>query len=159
METETRAAGIVLVNVRRSATPANPESRRREAAAGDWPVRAHIAEDAATCRYLAAISRDRLVGLWLITGQSRTPAGRLRFTLEPCPDGKELVGTRVPASWRWARGQSWPIKTSEDDPLAELNPIGSATIGDFQVQLAANGRALTITAPRGGSVIVETARD
>ncbi len=97
----------VVVNTRRSTTPTDPESHRRQAAAGAWPIRASIAETAATCRWLVAVHRDKIAGVWAIESQ-RIEDGRISFVLQATWDTETFVGAVAPPGMRWRRGETWP---------------------------------------------------
>ncbi len=145
-------SSTVIVNTRQSARPADGPKRRKDCAAGAWPLRGDLEQRVSQAEWVVGVHRGRVLGAWPLAGHEVGEDGRVTFDL-----GDEVLGVagrQAPAGWRWRRGESWPIKVIDADPLVALKQ--PFMLGPFAMQLAPDERTLTVLAPAGASVIVNT---
>jgi hypothetical protein len=107
------------------------------------------------------IYRNQAVTAYDITGWTRLPDGRVKFTGVESKKWKHLIGSASPGD-PWIRGQARPVKyldtrvlTEGTVPVEEFSGGRRAVINGFT--LAVDGSHATVTIPPGGQLAIVNA--
>jgi hypothetical protein len=107
---------------------------------------------------MLGIYRNQAVTAYDITGWTRLPDGRVKFTGVESKKWKHLIGSASPGE-PWIRGQARPVKyldtrvlTEGTVPVQEFSGGRRAVINGFT--LAVDGDHATVTIPPGGQLTI-----